>query len=253
MRRVPSSKTCTTIASGGVFVVDSAGWGKSAGRPNCVWGRIIIKMTRSTSRISISGTTFISATGPNFEPPREIPMSRLACSQLPREEDSHTLRRPKRDRSEKEILTNSNWLLPGLELSRDQADPVDSRAAHDVNRAGNFHEQYIVVALDESNFLGALFEDRFETRTEAIPGRVFVVDLQLVIDEHLDHHGLVLQLHILLLVRIGLRHKSVQPVRSERSDDHENNEQHEQNVDERNDVHFRHRTALIVSNRHSQD
>ena len=28
-------------------------------------------------------------------------------------------------------------------------------------------------------------------------------------------------------------------------------EQHQQNIDERNDVHFRHRTALIFSNRHS--
>jgi hypothetical protein len=32
-------------------------------------------------------------------------MSHLAQIKLPREEDSHTLRRPKRGRSEKEILT----------------------------------------------------------------------------------------------------------------------------------------------------
>ena len=87
---------------------------------------------------------------------------------MPREEDSHTLRRPGSGRCEPLEET----LLPGLELGRNQADSVDTGAAHNVDGAGHFHEQNVVVALDERNFLGALLEDRFETRTKAIPGRV---------------------------------------------------------------------------------
>src|SRR5580692_12163026 len=232
MRNVPSPKTCTTMTPGdGVLGPVSAGGGKSAGRPYCICGQTAMKMIKSTSRISISGTTFISETGPSFRPPSEIPMSHLAQTRLPREEDSHTLPGPRRGPREK---GNSCCLLPGLELGRDQADSVDAGAAHDINGARHFREQYIVVAFDESDFLGALLEDRFKTRAEAVPGGVFVVDLQLVVHEHLHHDGLVLELYILLLVRIGLRHKRIEPVRRERSDDHENDEQHKQNVDQRN-------------------
>jgi hypothetical protein len=44
---------------------------------HCVCGRIM-KMTNSTSRTSISGTTFISEMVPRFEPPTDIPMIHLA-------------------------------------------------------------------------------------------------------------------------------------------------------------------------------
>src|SRR6476646_2070143 len=206
-----------------------------------------MKITKSTSRISISGTTFISEIVPSFAPPREIPMTRLASRKIPREEDSHTLRRPGSGRCKPLEET----LLPGLELGRNQADSVDTGAAHNVDGAGHFHEQNVVVALNERNFLGALLKDRFETRTKAIPSRVFVVDLQFVVGKHLNDDGLILQLLIFLLVWIGLRNQSVQTMRSERSDDHENDKQHKQDVDERNDVHFRQRTALTFSNIHS--
>src|SRR5690349_2343931 len=114
-----------------------------------------MKMTKSTSRISISGTTFISEIVPNPRPPSDISMSHLAYFTVPREEDSHTLRRPGGGRPQ----SHNVLLLTGLELGRDQPYFVDSRPAHDVNGAGYFHEQNIVVALDESDLLGALFEN----------------------------------------------------------------------------------------------
>src|SRR5438034_8747911 len=40
-----------------------------------------------------------------------------------------------------------------------------SCAAHDVDGASDVHEQYIVVALDESDFLGAFLEDFLDRKS----------------------------------------------------------------------------------------
>jgi hypothetical protein len=52
-----------------------------------------MKMIKSTSRISISGTTFTSAIDPDFALPSKTPMSHLAEMSCPCEEDSHIPRR----------------------------------------------------------------------------------------------------------------------------------------------------------------
>src|SRR5438034_8581280 len=125
-----------------------------------------------------------------------------------------------------------------------------SCAAHDVDGASDVHEQYIVVALDESDFLGAFLEDFFHARTKAIPSGVFLVDPELAIFGNLDDHGFILELDVLLLVRRGLRNKGVQALWRERGDDHENNDQHEQNVDQRYNIGRRERSSLFSSNIH---
>jgi hypothetical protein len=50
-----------------------------------------MKITRSTSRISINGTTFISETTPRL-PPTIIPIIHLVLKKLPGEEDTHSQR-----------------------------------------------------------------------------------------------------------------------------------------------------------------
>src|SRR5713101_2453577 len=112
---------------------------------------MIIKMTNNTSRTSISGTTFMSAMLPWFSPPTGRPISHLAPHTCPRGGLSHPATKP---------------LLTGLELGGDQADFVDACAAHNVNGAGNVHEEYVAVAFDESDFVGALFENRFQARAQ---------------------------------------------------------------------------------------
>src|SRR5229473_7685988 len=165
---------------------------------------------------------------------------------MPREEDSHiTWRHTGSHRHER-----TENLLTGFELCGNQADLVDARAAHDVDGARDFHEHYIVVAFDKSNFLGALLEDLFYAGAETFPGSVFIVDLELAVFLHLDDDGLVLELDVLLLVRRRLRNKGVQALGRERRNDHENDNQHEQNIDERHHIGRRHRTALISSNIH---
>src|SRR5271154_3345123 len=147
-------------------------------------------------------------------------------------------------------------LLPRFEFCRDQADLVDARAAHDIDGARNVHEHYIVIAFDESNFLGTLFKNLFHASAEIFPSDVFIVDLELGlvglgVGNHLNDNGLVAEILFLLLIRIGLGYQRVHALRRQRRDDHEDDQQHEQNIDERNDVHFRHRTAGIFSYGHS--
>src|SRR5258708_25928400 len=81
---------------------------------------------------------------------------------MPREEDSHIANvwgKPHAYRPAKNLLTR-------FELGGDQTYFVNAGAAHDIDGAGDVHEQYIVVAFDQSNFLGALLEDGLHARTE---------------------------------------------------------------------------------------
>src|SRR5713226_7932808 len=137
---------------------------------------------------------------------------------MPREEDAHI----ERERvGQAPPLLTCEQLLTGFELGGDQTNLINAGAAHDINSAGDVHEQYIVVAFDESDFLGALLEDLLHARAKTLPGGVFVVDLEFAIVGNLDDHGLVLELDVLLLVRRRLRDERVQALRRERGDDHE--------------------------------
>src|SRR6266581_3917796 len=84
-------------------------------------------------------------------------------------------------------------------------------------------------------------------RATSIPGGVLVVDLEFAVVGNLDDHGFILELDVLLLVGRGLRYERVQALRNERRDDHENDDQHEQNVDERDDIGRGHRSAGFSS------
>src|SRR5436853_2959328 len=180
---------------------------------------MIIKITRSTSRISISGTTFMSETIPRL-PPTDIPIIHLVYG----DSDLESAHRAKAPRGGFSHPYKSKNLLARFELGGDQTNLVNAGAAHDVDGPGDVHEHYIVVAFDKSNFLGALLEDLLHTRAKTIPSGVLVVDLKLAVHVHLDDHGLVLKLDVLLLVRRGLRNERIQALGNKRRDDHENND-----------------------------
>src|SRR5580704_6113937 len=204
-------------AGGSLGTGDCTCRGKAASSPDCRCG-MTMKITRSTGRISISGTTFASAIMPRLPPREPVPIAHLACRVEPCEEDSH-------------IPRTSEILLPCFELCGDQANTVDTRAVHDVNGARHFHEEHVVIALDEGNLLGAILEDLFNAWTKTIPGGVFVVDFELAVLLDLDNNGFVLQLLVLLFIRRRLRDQGIESFWSQRSDNHENNNQHQQNVD----------------------
>src|SRR6266700_3537155 len=141
-------------------------------------------------------------------------------------------------------------LLTSFELGGNQANLVDAGPAHNVDGAGDVQEQYIVVAFDESNFLGALLEDLFHAGPQTFPGGVFIIDLELSVVGDLDDDSLVFQFDVLLLVGRALRDERVQALGRERRDDHENDDQHKQNVDQRHDIRGRHRPMAGFSNFH---
>src|SRR5204863_9286654 len=112
------------------------------------------------------------------------------------------------------------------------------------------HEHYIVIAFDESDFLGALLEDFFHARTKTIPGGVLLIDLELAVVGNLDDHGFVFKLDVLLLVRRGLWNERVQALRNDRRNDHENNNQNKKDIDQRHHIGRRERSSAFSSNIH---
>src|SRR5216684_350632 len=187
---------------------------------------MIIKTTSSTRRISISGTTFGSAATPCVLP-TNIPMSHLA--KIACERTLTSCERTKRK------------LLACLELGSDQADLVDAGATHDVDGFGDVLEHGFVVAFHKGDFLGAFLEDLLDARAKLIPIGVILVNFHLAVLANLDDDGFILQLHILLLIGIRLRHKGIETLGHKRRDDHENNDQHEKNINQRNYVWRRER------------
>src|SRR5271166_5356856 len=118
------------ITSGTGSDFGSAVWGRSAWSPICRCG-IIIKITRSTSRRSINGTTFTSDKIPRLPPREARAMSHLAGRELP-------LRRGLSHRARK---TTKDELLAGLELGGDETNLIDTSFVHNVNGASDLHEE----------------------------------------------------------------------------------------------------------------
>src|SRR5216684_5612500 len=222
-----------TVSGGSYGIRGSVCCGMAASSPLWRCG-MIMKMTSSTSRISISGTTFTSETIPRLPTTTPMPMSHLAKRNPLRGGLSQHCAKPERE------------LLSCFQLGGNQTHLVDARSAHDVDCARDVHEQHIVVALDESDFLGAVLEDLLDARPEGVPSGVFVVDLELVVLEHLNHNRLVLEFLVLLLVRRRLRHKGIHTLGRKGRDNHENDDKHQQNVDQRNDIRRCHCSRAIT-------
>src|SRR5215470_3306108 len=127
---------------------------------------MIIKITSKTRRISISGTTFGSAVKPRL-PPTCIPMSHLAQIACERTLTSGE--------------ENLSSLLSCLEFCRDQANLVDSGAAHNIDSARDVHEHRFVVALHKSDFFGPFLKDLLDARTQLIPAGIFLVDFDFAV------------------------------------------------------------------------
>src|SRR5579859_3811453 len=180
---------------------------------------MIIKITSSARRISISGTTFGSAATPRL-PPTTIPMSHLANFR------ARGLSHP----------AKKTRLLPCFELGGDQTDLVDTGAAHDVDGLGDVLEHRFVIAFYESDFFGAFLEDLLDARAELVKTGIFLIDLDLALFADLDDNGFVFEILILLLIGIRLRHKGIETLGNQGRDDHENDDQHEKNINQRNYV-----------------
>src|SRR6516225_8094961 len=200
---------------------------------------MIMKMTRSTSRISISGTTFHIGNDSALTAQRDNTHESPRSSNFPCEAGAPISRKERLDER----------LLTGLELGGDEADLVDAGALHDIDGAGHVHKEDVVIALDERHLLRAFLKDLLHTRPQSFPGGVFVVDLEFSVLFNLDHHRLVLELLVLLLVGRGLRHQRIEPLRRQGRNNHEDDDEHEKNIYERHDIR-RGQRAMTFSNFH---
>src|SRR5271157_3914546 len=115
----------------------------------------------------------------------------------------------------------------------------------DINDAGDVGEGHIVIALHEHDLLGAGFENVFQAALQRFPRGLVLIDFEsrriasAVIDQ-LHHDGAIRRgRRSLLILRRRLGHQGFQTLGRQRRDYHENDQQHQQHVDQRRDVHVR--------------
>src|SRR5712692_1253150 len=144
-------------------------------------------------------------------------------------------------------------LLAGFDLGRNQPNLIYIGGVHDVNGACHLLERHFLVALDKRYALGAGLEDLGEPRFKCIPGGGLLIDLQRTVLGHLHHHQLAADVRgWLFLVRRWLGHERVQSLGRQGRNHHEDDQQDEQDVNQRHNIHFRY-GALAGANLHSHD
>src|SRR5271163_148245 len=115
----------------------------------------------------------------------------------------------------------------------------------DVNHRGHVGKGHVVVALHEHYLLGARFENIFQAALQGFPGGLVLINLESrriagAVVNQLHHNGAIRCWRwLFLILRRRLRHQGVQTLGRQRRDHHENDQQHQQNVNQRRDVHVR--------------
>src|SRR5271163_4399137 len=122
-------------------------------------------------------------------------------------------------------------LLTCFNLCSNQANAIDARSAHDVDRTSDLAEVNGIVAFNESHFLCTQLEDIVQASTQIVPSNLILIDQYLPARSDLDHNRLGQQFLVFRLVRRRwLRHERVQPLRCRGSDHHKNNDKNEQHI-----------------------
>src|ERR1035441_10693128 len=126
------------------------------------------------------------------------------------------------------------WLTAGFDLGRDQPDFIDTRCVGDVDDLGHIIEGQLWIGFNEHDLFRAGLEDVVETAFQILPRDVVLVDLQrrliAAASQYLYHNGAVVAGRLRLLVLGRLGNQRAQTFRSQRRDHHEDDEQHQQDV-----------------------
>src|SRR5580704_1601425 len=142
-------------------------------------------------------------------------------------------------------------LLACFDFRRNEADVFDSRTAHDVNSASHSYEFHGIVALYKSRLVGAPFENVLQPRPQTVPRDIVLIDPDLPVRADLNDDS-VRWLNRVRRTRCGLRHQGTQSLRRGGRDNHENYDQDEQHINQRNDVRFGHR-SFAAPHRHAHE
>src|ERR1700710_1080757 len=135
-------------------------------------------------------------------------------------------------------------LLAGFYGRRDDADVIDTGGMTVIDYGQYLTEVEILITLDEHDFVVAGRENFGEARGKVLKRDLVFVDQvsRLLAGVNLDHDGTCIYLGILVLRR--LRYQRVEAVHGAGLDDHEDDQQHQKNVDKRSDINVR---ALAAS------
>jgi len=114
----------------------------------------------------------------------------------------------------------------------------------DINDVGDVGEGHIVIALHEHDLLSAGLENIFQAALQSVPSGVVLIDLDArivarTVVNQLHHDGAIYVGLYLLILRRGLGHQRFQTLGRQRRDHHENDQQDQQHVNQRRDVHVR--------------
>src|ERR1700728_3793254 len=146
------------------------------------------------------------------------------------------------------MTTHSEWcqtLAARLNFGGDQADFVYARGMRYVDDVGHVGKWDVVIALHEHDLLGTRFENIFEAALQSLPCRFVGIDLEsgriagAMIDQLHDDGAVGSRRRLFLILRRRLGHQRIQALRRQGRDHHENDQQHQQHVDQRRDVHIR--------------
>src|SRR5882724_479672 len=135
------------------------------------------------------------------------------------------------------ILTGSAALF---EFRSKQPDGDHTRGAHRIDHAGNHREFDWRLTANKSRTIGAKLENLAEPGFQRVPRNRSLIDAQRSVRENLNNHDPVRRT---FHERIRLRNRHVQSLLV-MGNYHKNDQQHQQNVDQWNDIDVRENTAI---------
>src|SRR5271154_167320 len=136
-------------------------------------------------------------------------------------------------------------------LRRDQPHVIDPHAPHYVNRARHLGERDFLGAFYEDDPIGALLENICQAWAKRVPVALLLVDHELPVLHHLHNDCIGIGWFGFRLRR--LRNQRGQSSGHLRRDHHENDNQHQQHVNQRNYVGLRNRPIFTSTKGHSHD
>ena len=167
-------------------------------------------------------TTFISNRIPRSEPPTSIPTSHLATEACPaRRTLTSPKAQPQKGSRRETYCPASSFAVIRPTLSMPEPRMMSMARATSANSTS-------LSPLTKATFSARSLKicSMRGPRSSQVESSLLIFDFSVVEDLHDDR--LILQVLILLLVRIRLRHQRIQALGCQRRDHHENNQKHEQ-------------------------
>src|ERR1700676_4428339 len=147
---------------------------------------------------------------------------------------------------------NLHYLANVFEFRRHQAHRRNSRPTHYIDGPGDDAKFDGAVSTDKSNAAGPHLENLLKPALEIFPLHRVLVDSQRPIAEDLHNNHIRRRRRLALGFRLlgQIRRKTILHLRDT---PHKYDQKHQQNIDQRNHIHFRNRSELWTARRNSHE